>query len=182
MRSKFWDFNREIRIQLSRKRGAGRGPSFVLWWKLARVGCKWLLKQGLLARPGLLIRIRSRIGWDPNHLPYPDRDRHPRHAYPESSSNTVSMPNTSVLFRIKAQTLEKKCSNKLIFHIFWLVICKLMRIRIRFWIQLITLIQIQMRIRIVIFIWCGCECESGSGCGDRFLFDADADLDADPGH
>jgi hypothetical protein len=40
----------------------------------------------------------------------------------------------------------KKCSNRLIFHTFWLVVCKLTKIRNRFPIQLITL----MRIRIFI--------------------------------
>jgi hypothetical protein len=38
-------------------------------------------------------------------------------------------------FKIKAQTL-KKWSNRLIFHTFWLVICKLMPILIRIRIQL----------------------------------------------
>jgi hypothetical protein len=36
-----------------------------------------------------------------------------------------------------AQTLEKVL-NRLIFHTFWLVICKLVRIRIRFRIQLLS--------------------------------------------
>ncbi len=69
-------------------------------------------------------------------------------------------PGPAPSFQIKAQTLEKKCSNRLIFQTFWLLICKLMRIRIRFQIQLITV----MRIRIQIFIL----------CGSGFLFDADA--------
>ncbi len=58
---------------------------------------------------------------------------------------------------IKAQTLEKVL-NRLIFHTIWLVVCKLMRIQIRFWIQLITL----MRIWIRIFIWYGCRFRCGS--------------------
>jgi hypothetical protein len=49
--------------------------------------------------------------------------------------------------------IKKKCSNRLILLTFWLVICKLMRIRI----QLITLIRIQlttlMRIRIQILLF-----------------------------
>ncbi len=45
-----------------------------------------------------------------------------------------------------------QCLNRLIFHTFWLVICKSMRIRIRFRVQPITL----MRIRILIFNWSGC--------------------------
>ncbi len=66
-------------------------------------------------------------------------------------------------FQIKAQTL-KKCSNRLIFQTFWLIICRLMRIR--------------TRNRILIFIWCGC----GSGCGSRLPNDADPGYqnDADP--
>ncbi len=36
----------------------------------------------------------------------------------------------------------------LIFHTFWLVICKLMRIRIRFWIQLITFMRMRMPIQV----------------------------------
>jgi hypothetical protein len=44
----------------------------------------------------------------------------------------------------KSQNL-KKCSNRLIFHTFWLVICKLIRIRIR--IQFITLMLLRIRIR-----------------------------------
>ncbi len=58
-------------------------------------------------------------------------------------------------FRIKALTLEK-CSNRLKFHTLRLVICKSMRIRIRFQIQFITLMRMRipdfylmrMRIRI----------------------------------
>ncbi len=46
-------------------------------------------------------------------------------------------PDPDPSFQIKAQTM-KKCSNRLVFHTFWLVICKLMRIRI----QLITLMRI----------------------------------------
>jgi len=66
----------------------------------------------------------------------------------------------------------KKCSIRLIFHKFWLVVCKLMLIRFR--IQLITL----MRIQILIFIWCG--------SGSVYLFDVDPgyqnDADPDPQH
>jgi len=43
----------------------------------------------------------------------------------------------------------KKCSNRLIFHTFWLVIWKLMRIRIRIRIQLITLMRMQIRILLI---------------------------------
>jgi hypothetical protein len=90
-------------------------------------------------------------------------------------------PDTDPSFQIKAQTLEK-CSNRLLFHTLWLVISKLMQIRIRFLIQLITLMWIRMQIRILIFIW------RGSRWGSGFLFDADveflfdADVDADPGY
>jgi hypothetical protein len=44
---------------------------------------------------------------------------------------------TSANFQKKAQNLEKEVLK---FHIFWLVICKLMRIRI----QLVTLMRIQL--------------------------------------
>jgi hypothetical protein len=100
---------------------------------------------------------------DPHHLDVdPDAD-------PVLTFRLDADPDPDPSFHI-VQVLEplKNCSNRLIFHTFWLVICKLMRIWIRFQIQPITL----MRIRI--FIWCG----SGSG----FLFDADADPDADPGY
>jgi hypothetical protein len=45
----------------------------------------------------------------------------------------------------KLQTL-KKCSDRLIFHTFWLLSCKLMWIRIWIPIQLINLMTIQIRI------------------------------------
>ncbi len=56
--------------------------------------------------------------------------------------------------QIKVQT-HKMFSSRPIFHIFWLVICKLMRIRNR--IQLITLmrIRIQLITSIRIRIWIG---------------------------
>ncbi len=44
-------------------------------------------------------------------------------------------------FQIKAQTIEKVL-NMLIFHTFWLVICKLMRIRFR--IKLMTMMWIRI--------------------------------------
>ncbi len=89
----------------------------------------------------------------------PDPTFHP-------DANSVPDPDPS--FQIEAKTL--KCLNRLIFHTFWLVVRKLMRIRIRFRIQLITLMQI----RILIFIW------SGSRSG--FFFVADANPDLDPGY
>ncbi len=45
--------------------------------------------------------------------------------------------------KLRLKPLEK-CQNRLIFNTFWLVICKLMRIRIRFRIQLITLMRIRI--------------------------------------
>jgi hypothetical protein len=48
---------------------------------------------------------------------------------------TITLMHPDPSFQIKAQTLEIVL-NRLIFHTFWLVIYKLMRIR--FWIQLIT--------------------------------------------
>ncbi len=54
------------------------------------------------------------------------------------------LPFTLMLIRILASKYRiktlKKCSNELIKHTFWLVICKLMRIRI----QLVTLMRIQI--------------------------------------
>jgi hypothetical protein len=58
----------------------------------------------------------------------------------DSTFHSDQDPNPTL--QIMAQTYEK-CSNRLIFHRFWLVICKLLQIRI----QLIT----SMQIRILIF-------------------------------
>ncbi len=64
------------------------------------------------------------------------------------------LPSTLMRIRISIPASKKrlktlkKCSKWLIFHTFWLVICKLMRIRIR--------------IRSYLSIWCGCWYESGS--------------------
>jgi hypothetical protein len=49
-------------------------------------------------------------------------------------------PDPDPGFQIKAENLEKVLKNRLIFHTFWLVICKWMRIRI----QLVTLMRIQI--------------------------------------
>jgi hypothetical protein len=53
-------------------------------------------------------------------------------------------PDPDPSFQMKAQNLKKVYSNLLIFHTFWLVICKLMRFRIR--IQLKTLMRIRIQI------------------------------------
>jgi hypothetical protein len=59
-------------------------------------------------------------------------------------------PDLDPSFQIKAQNLEKR-SNRLIFHTLWLVIGKLMRIRIqlitlmRIWILPFNLMRIRMR-------------------------------------
>ncbi len=58
---------------------------------------------------------------------------------PDSTIHADAIPDTDPSFKIKARNL-KKCSNRLILHIIWLVICKLMRIRI----QLITLMRIRI--------------------------------------
>jgi hypothetical protein len=50
-------------------------------------------------------------------------------------------PNAVPSFQAKAQNLER-CSSTLLFHTFWLFICKLMRIRNR--IQLITFRRIRI--------------------------------------
>ena len=62
-------------------------------------------------------------------------------ADPDPTFHFDGVPDLSL--QIKAQ---KKCSNRLIFHTFWLVICKFMRIR--FGIQLFTLMQMRIRMRI----------------------------------
>jgi hypothetical protein len=66
-----------------------------------------------------------------------------------------------ILQIIKAQNLEN-CSNRLIFQIFWLVICKLKRIRI----QRITM----MRIRIQLIT---CDADPDADPDPTFQFDAD---------
>ncbi len=66
--------------------------------------------------------------------------------------NKGSKPWKSVQNLEKVLTISKMCSNRLIFHTFWLAICKLMRIPIqlitlmRIRIQLITLMRIRIRI------------------------------------
>jgi hypothetical protein len=93
---------------------------------------------------------------DPDPTFHPDADPDP---YPTFHPDADPDPYSTfhpVWIRIRVQILAskeglkplKKCSNRLIFHTFWLVICKLMRIRMRIRIQLI----IMMRIRILIFI------------------------------
>ncbi len=65
-------------------------------------------------------------------------------------------------FQVKAQTLEKVLNRLLVLQTFWLVICKLMRIRIRS--------------GFCLSLWCR------FGCGSRswFLFDAEPDAYSDP--
>jgi hypothetical protein len=84
-------------------------------------------------------------------------DLHHLDADPDSIYHPVADPDVDpdsnfYLMRIrilaskkKAQLLTK-CSNRLIFNTFWLVICKLMRIRIRFRMDLITLMLIRIRL------------------------------------
>jgi hypothetical protein len=62
-------------------------------------------------------------------------DPHHLDEYPDSTCHPDADPDPDHSFKKKAQTLEKGL-NRLIFHIFWLDICKLMRMRIRFRIQL----------------------------------------------
>jgi hypothetical protein len=52
---------------------------------------------------------------------------------PDPTFHSDADPHPDLGFQIKAQPLEKVL-NRLIFHSNWLVICKLMRIRIGFWI------------------------------------------------
>jgi hypothetical protein len=73
---------------------------------------------------------------DPHHI-YADPDPDPACHFDEDPEPTFHFnadPDQEPSIQIKAQTL-KKCSIRLIFLTFWLVICQLMRIRI----QLITL-------------------------------------------
>jgi hypothetical protein len=74
--------------------------------------------------PGSVKMIRILIFFyedaDPDPTFRPDADRDPD-------------PDPS--FQIKTQTFEKVL-NRLIFHTFWLVICKVMRIRMRIWIRI----------------------------------------------
>jgi hypothetical protein len=53
-----------------------------------------------------------------------------------------SDPDADPGFQVKAQKLER-CSSTLLFHTFWLFICKLMRIRNR--IQLVTFRRIRIQ-------------------------------------
>jgi hypothetical protein len=68
---------------------------------------------------------------------------------------------------ILASKTLKKCSNGLIFHAFWLVICKFKQIRI----QLITFIRIQLSLwsGSYLSIWCG----TCSKTLDRDIFNTD---------
>ncbi len=71
---------------------------------------------------------------------------------------TDHYPDPSFKYRLKNL---KKCSNRLIFHTVWLVVCKLMRIRIqiqiitlmRMRIKLITLMRIRIRIQLITLMW-----------------------------
>jgi hypothetical protein len=80
------------------------------------------------------MRIRNMIIIDADPDADPDSTFHPD-AYP------LSDPDSR--FQIKAQVLEKVLKSA-IFHTFLLVICNLMRIPIRFRIQLITLTRIRI--------------------------------------
>ncbi len=56
---------------------------------------------------------------------------------------TVTLMNIRILLPNKKLKTLKKCSKRLVFHTFCLVICKLMRIRIRN--QLITLMRMRIQ-------------------------------------
>jgi hypothetical protein len=86
------------------------------------------------ADPDLTYHPDADQGYDFLFDPDPDVD-------PDPIFHTDADPDPDPSFK-KAQTLEKVL-NSLIFHTFWLDICKLMRIRI--------------------FVLCRC----GSGCGSR---------------
>jgi hypothetical protein len=76
---------------------------------------------------------------DPHHLDVDPDSEFLFDADPEADPDPTFHPDADPdhSFKKKAQTLEKGL-NRLIFHIFWLDICKLMRMRIRFRIQLIN--------------------------------------------
>jgi hypothetical protein len=104
------------------------------------------LTQGPYSKP---IQITSVV--DTHHLDA-ESDADPDSSYhsnadqdPTFHSDANPDPDPDPIFQIKAQIL-KKCSNRLIFHTFWLFICKLMRIRFR--IQLFTVMRIRIRMQI----------------------------------
>ncbi len=83
--------------------------------------------------------------------------------------NAFPDPDPDPSLQIKAQKTLKKCSSRLIFYTFWLVICKLILMRI--WIQLITWVRI--RIRLLWYLpqyrtWLPCSRWPGRQNGDAF--------------
>jgi hypothetical protein len=73
----------------------------------------------------------------------PDADPDPAchfDADPDPTFDFDADPDPDLASKKRLKTL-KKCLNKRIFHTYWLVICKLMRIRIRN--QLITLMRMR---------------------------------------
>ncbi len=78
------------------------------------------------------VHLLAWIVADPHHI---DADPNPAFYFESGCGSGSLLPN-------KSSKPWKKCSNRLMFRTFWLVICKLMRIRI----QLITLMRIRIRI------------------------------------
>jgi hypothetical protein len=89
---------------------------------------------------------------DPNPACHFDGDPDPDPTFPFDADPDLSI-------QTKAKKLVK-CSNLLIFHTFWLVICKLMRIRIQ--IQLVTLMRIWIWLITLPFNFDTDPCGSGS--------------------
>jgi hypothetical protein len=92
------------------------------------------------------LRVRSSSNVDPHHVDEDTDSTYHDYADPDSDLYLVWIRIRIRLFtlmRIRIQILTskekhrplKKCSNRLIFHTFRLIICKLMRIRIQFRIQ-----------------------------------------------
>jgi hypothetical protein len=77
---------------------------------------------------------------DPHHLDAdPDSTFH-FDADPDPACHFDADPDPSLQINAQKVTLNK-CSNRLIFYTFWLVICKLFRI----WIQIFTLMRIRIQ-------------------------------------
>ncbi len=92
---------------------------------------------------------RTKISWN---LPTPQQTAMISVAdpHPDPACQFDADPDSS--FQIKAQNFEK-CLKRLVFHTFWLVVCKLMRIRTRIRIQLITLMLIRIQLITLMRFW-----------------------------
>ncbi len=85
------------------------------------------------------------IDADPDHAFHFDADPDPACHFdadpdPDPTFRSDADPDPSLQINAQKVTLNK-CSNRLIFYTFWLVICKLFRI----WIQIFTLMRIRIQ-------------------------------------